>query len=282
MKVAFRHLLHFGPVRLAVLVALAAAVAEPSLGAQSPIGDYRRTATRAELERAAKAADAAALNAPDQTTRLKLQSDAAALRERLTNGDFVAGDRILLIVYGDSALTDTFTVRGDRRLSLPQIDDISLQGVLDSELEPFLKKELGRYLKPVPPATEIQLTATPLVRLLVQGGIPQPNFYTVPVDLAIPDVIGLAGGTGGIQTAFNKTTVRRAGKVFIDADAFQDAVRQGKTVGDLSLRDGDEIYVPDKVSSTFDWRTPVTVITSVASLYFIIRYGLNGGGRRIP
>jgi len=272
MKVAISPAAARAVVRTACAVLLATVLpAAPQ--AQSPIGDFRRTATRAELEKAVTSLDAAALRATDEKSKSQLQADAAALRQRLTNGDFVPGDRILLTVLGDSALTDTFTVRGDRRLPLPDIDDISLQGVLDSELEPFLKRELRRYLKPIPPDTTLILTATPLVRLLVQGGIPRPNFYTVPVDQAIPDVINMAGGTGGLQVAFDKTVVRRAGRVVIDPKAFQDAVRQGKTVGDLSLRDGDEIYIPDRASSTFNWQQAFGVVSTLTGVYFLIRYG---------
>lgn len=259
-----------------VRVVLFVAVLPFALRAQSSIGDFRRTATRGELEKAVTSLESAALKAPDEKTRRQFQADAAALRQRLTNGDFVPGDRILLTVLGDSALTDTFTVRGDRRLPLPNIDDISLSGVLDSELEPFLRRELRRYLKPIPPDTTLILTATPLVRLLVQGAIPQPNFYTVPVDQAIPDLIALAGGTGGLQTAFDKTVVRRAGKVFIESAAFRDAWQQGKTVGDLSLRDGDEIFIPDKASTTFNWQGTLAVVSTLAGVYFLVRYGFSG------
>jgi protein involved in polysaccharide export with SLBB domain len=254
------------------MLVLAVVLWAGSLEAQSSIGEMRRQATRSELETAAKAAEAASAEAPDAKTRQKYLSDAAALRQRLTNGDFVPGDRILLTVIGDSVLTDTFTVRGDRRLPLPNIDPISLHGVLDSELEPYLVKELSRYLR------EVSLTATPVVRLQVSGAFPQPNFYTVPVDFAITDVIGNAGGTGGTQAAFEKTVVRRAGDVFMDARTFADAVRQGKTVGDMSLRNGDEIYMPDRASSTFDWTRALQVMSALTGVYFLVRYGVRGRG----
>jgi protein involved in polysaccharide export with SLBB domain len=76
----------------------------------------------------------------------------------LRNGDFLPGDRIYIVVLGDSALTDTFTVRGDRRLQLPNIPDVTLSGVLDSELNTFLTTELSRYLK------NPTVTATGMVR----------------------------------------------------------------------------------------------------------------------
>lgn len=269
-----------GRAARAALAVVALALAAAPGSAQSSMGDMRRQATRAEIETAAKAAEAASARAPDEKARRKLQADAAALRQRLSNGDFVPGDRILLWVEGDTVRSDTFTVRIDRRLPLPEIGDISLHGVLDSELEPFLRQELGKYIKPLAPATELVVTATPLVRLQVGGAVPQPNFYTVPVDQSITDLFTMAGGTGGLTSAFDKTVVRRGSSVFMSAREFAEAVRQGKTVGDMALRDGDEIYVPDRATATFNWQTPIAVISSLTGLYFIIRYGF--GGNRFP
>lgn len=236
---------------------------------QSIMGEMRRQASRQELEKAAKAAESATLQAPDEKTRNKYRVDALSIRQRLENGDFIPGDRIKLFIEGDSVLSDTFTVRGDRMLPLPNIPPISLHGVLDSELEPYLTNELLKYIK------RVSLEATPLVRISLVG-FPQSNFFTIPVDAAITDVIAAAGGWGPpTQVAYDKAVVRRAGKVFMDPRETAEAIRQGKTVGDMALRDGDELYVPDKLSSTFQWQSVFAVIGALTSIYFIAR-----GGRR--
>lgn len=251
-------------------LAAALVVLVPSaMSAQATMGEMRRQATRSELELAVKATDAASLRARDEKTREKLRADAAAMRARLANGDFAPGDRILLLVEGDSVLSDTFTVRGDRMLPLANVAEISLQGVLDSELEPFLTKELLRYIK------RVSLTATPLVRISLLG-FPNANFYTVPVDQAITDVIAAAGGWGP-QAAHDKAVVRRAGKLLLDARSTADAVRLGKTVGDMSLRDGDELFVPDKASAGFNLQQGLAIVSTLTTVYFIFRYGLNRG-----
>jgi len=251
-------------LRLLIGVLLLTPVA--AVSAQSSIGEMRRQATRAELEKAATATETASLQQRDEKIREKLRADAAAIRMRLTNGDFIPGDRIRLLVEGDTVLSDTFTVRGDRMLPLPNLPPVSLQGVLDSELEPYLTKELLRYIK------QVSLVATPLVRISLLG-FPQSNFFTVPVDQSITDVITAAGGWGPpSQVAHDKAVVRRAGKVFLDAKATAEAIRQGKTVGDMALRDGDELYVPDKASSTFNWQTALGAVSALTGLYFLVRY----------
>ena len=234
---------------------------------QATIGEMRRQATRTELESAAKSLQSAALSAPDEKARARYLADANAIQMRLTNGDFVPGDRIKLLIEGDTVLSDTFMVRGDRMLPLPNIAPISLQGVLDSELETHLTKELERYIK------EVTLTATPLVRMSLLG-FPQSNFFTVPVDQAITDVIAAAGGWGSpASSAIDKAVVRRGGEVVMDAKSTAEAIRLGKTVGDMAMRDGDELYLPDKASSTFNWQTAIGAVSAITGIYFLLRYG---------
>ncbi len=247
----------------AAALTIAVAVIATIAAAQASLGEGRRQATRAELEQAAKATEQAATVAPDDKTRDKLLADATALQQRLRNGDFLPGDRIYIVVLGDSSLTDTFTVRGDRRLQLPNIPDVTLSGVLDSELNSFLTKELSRYLK------NPTVTATGMVRLTLTGGIARNGFLTFPVDQAITDVLMSAGGLGP-GSKLDEAEVKRAGKTFIGKKAFSDAIRLARTVGDLSLRDGDEIYVPS-ATATSGWQNWIKVIGVLGPLIFLIR-----------
>lgn len=246
------------PLALMALLALAAPAA-----AQSSLGEGRRQATRAELEQAALATEQAASVAPDDKTRGHLQRDAMAIRQRLRNGDFLPGDRIYLSVLGDTLLTDTFTVRGDRRLQLPNIPDISLAGVLDSELASHLRTELGRYLK------NPELSATGLVRLTLTGAIGQNGFLTFPVDQAVTDVIMSAGGLQG-GADLDNAEVKRSGEVIINNKAFREAIRLGRTVGDLSLRDGDEIYVP-AASTSGRFASLAKIMGAALPLFWVVR-----------
>ena len=207
--------------------------------------------------------ETAAVNG-DSKTRAKLLADAQTIRTRLETGDFLPGDRILLLVENDTALTDTFTVRGDQVLPLPNIPPITLHGVLDSELEPHLTKELLKYIK------NVTLEATPLVRISLLG-FPKTNFYTVPVDLAITDLISDFAGGWGNGTVPDKAIIRRRGEVFMDAKATADAVRLNKTVGDMALRDGDEFFVPDRATSSNRWQTVMGILGAVGSLFWIVR-----------
>jgi polysaccharide biosynthesis/export protein len=250
--------------QLSLACVLLLGVALPAAHAQSSLGEGRRQATRAELETAARATEQAATVAPDEKTRERLTRDAEAIRQRLRNGDFLPGDRIFLSVLSDSALSDTFTVRGDRRLQLPNLPDISLAGVLDSELESHIRTELSRFLR------NPEVTATGLVRLTLTGAIARNGFLTFPVDQAVTDVIMTAGGLTN-SAILDDAEVKRSGKVLINKKAFREAIRLGRTVGDLSLRDGDEITVP-AASTTGRAAGIGRVMAAALPLFWIIRW----------
>lgn len=238
----------------------------PFAGAQEILGTQRRQASRAELEQAVSGAEAVSASS-DPKTREKLAAHVAALRQRLHNGDFVPGDRMYLTVLGDSSLTDTFTVKHDQRLQLPNIPEISLRGVLDSELSSHLSKELARYLK------EPQVTAKGLIRLQVMGGIGRPGFMTVPNDQLVTDVIMAAGGPSQ-SGKFDDAIVKRGSKTFLEKKQFAEAVRTGRSVGDVSLRDGDEIFIPMALTSN-RLSTWMPVLSVVTTIFFIARGGRN-------
>src|SRR6058998_3715231 len=101
---------------------------------------------------------------------------------------FQVGDRILLHVEGDSALSDTFTVVAGPALRLPIIGEIALAGVRRTDLEAHLTRELGRYIKdPV-------VQARALIRVSVVGEVTRPGYYAVPSDLVLADALMVAGG----------------------------------------------------------------------------------------
>ncbi len=180
-------------------------------------------ATRADLERIAAAGGAAGAKA----------------QQRLTNGDFQVGDRIALTVQGESALTDTVTVREGQVVHLDNLTDVSLHGVLHSELQARLAQEIARYLRnPV-------VRATPLVRVAVLGQVQRPGYYSAPADALVSDMLMRAGGPT-TSANVNKTVVRRGPDVVLPAKAVETAMARGETIDQLDLRPGDQLIVPER------------------------------------
>jgi protein involved in polysaccharide export with SLBB domain len=164
---------------------------------------------------------------------------AASARERLANGDFQVGDRIAMVVQGEPTLSDTVSVRANQVVHLANMPDISLHGVLRSELQDYLRQQLGRYLR------NPDVRAVSLVRVDVLGPVVKPGFYTAPADELVSDVVMQAGGLSA-QADINKTVVRRGEVLVQPASRVQEALARGETLDQLDVRAGDAIVVGER------------------------------------
>ncbi len=196
-----------------------------------------RLEARAEqLEQTARSSNTKAA-ARDSAAR-----EAAIIRQRLTTGDFKVGDRILLQVEGEPTLSDTFTVGLGSVLTLPAVGDVSLQGVLRSELQEYLTRRIGQNLRdPV-------VHATAYIRLSVVGGVARPGYYDVPAQALISDVMMVAGGP--LATAkVQDMKIERGGHAILEKKSLQHAIASGTTIDEAGLIAGDQYTVPTNSST---------------------------------
>lgn len=187
---------------------------------------------------------------------------AARIQTRLSAGDFRRGDRIALMVQGESTLTDTFTVGSAAELILPAptTGSLSLKGVLRSELEPKLTEYVGRF------KTNAVVRAQPLLRLSIQGEVAKAGIYAVPADGQLADALMAAGGTTQFAKS-NKVTITRNGAKIAETAAFD------TDLDALSLRDGDQIVVDSKRpgTGTDNLRIAALLVSMAAGLYGLSR-----------
>ena len=163
--------------------------------------------------------------------------EAATIRSRLETGDLRVGDQVALVVEGEQALTETFTVRPGQILTLPGIGDISVAGVLRSELQGHMATALSRYIQdPV-------VHAESLVRVTITGQVARPGFYGVRPEQLLSDAIMEAGGPAA-GANLEAIHIERAGEQIWSGAYLQMALAEGRTLDQLSLRAGDQIVVP--------------------------------------
>jgi hypothetical protein len=234
---------------------------------QTELDPKRAQVTRAALEDLLKRLDATAASPGSRgAIRDQARLEAASIRTRLVDGDFVAGDRIYIRVEGEQALTDTFTVGPGRVLTLPIAGEVSLKGVMRSELESHLQKALGRYIKdPV-------IQGRSLIRIAVLGEVTRPGFYTVPAQTLVSDALMLAGGPTREAKLDNLRIARGAQRVW-EGEALERAVADGKTLDQLNLQAGDRIEVPSKSSwfTESTLRAVTLLLTIPVAIYTITR-----------
>jgi SLBB domain-containing protein len=227
-------------------------------GAQAPAGGEARraNATRQELERLAAEAETSSVLAGDALRDAK-RREAQAIRERLREGDFRPGDRIVLHVQGDSTLRDTVLVLPGATLKVLSLPEDSLRGVLRSELQLHLTEWVTRFYK------NATVRAIPLIRFGVLGEVNRPGYYRLPIDIAVTDAIMSAGGPTQ-RADMPKTVVRRRARELLSKGAVRDAMAAGLTLDQLGLDAGDELVVGAK--SERSWMNVVQVASMISGL----------------
>jgi len=176
---------------------------------------------------------------------------------------FQIGDRILLHVEGDSALSDTFTVVAGPALRLPAIGEISLAGVPRADLEAHLTRELGRFIKdPV-------VQARALIRVSVVGEVARPGYYAVPVDLVLADALMIAGGATK-DARVEQMRIMRGDSPLWSGNQLQTEIARGATLDQLGIRAGDRLQVPGHRDAESTWRMVGLIVGTVATAVGVI------------
>jgi protein involved in polysaccharide export with SLBB domain len=221
------------------LLAVLTVIASTSIAAQSASRDGRQVElTRPQLDSLlAGYESSAASNAYSSSMRDQARREASLIRSRLQTGDFQVGDQIALVVDRETSLSGNFVVQAGPALVLPEIGPITLAGVLRSELEPHLQRELARYLR------EPVVYARSSIRLIVTGGVGQAGYHVVPTNTVFTDVLMTAGGPTN-SARLKDLRVERENRVIWQGEALQQAIIEGRTLDQLSIRAGDQIVVP--------------------------------------
>ena len=168
---------------------------------------------------------------------LVLSSGGAPLAGQTADETVQIGDRVLLRVENEPTLSDTFTVSQGPTLQLAGIGNIPLSGVRRAEIEPYLTRELGRFLKA--PTVHAKV----LVRLAVLGEVEHPGFYAVPADAVVTQAIMLAGGPTR-DAKVSQLRIERDRVPVWSGKGMQESMTRGLTVDQMKLRSGDELVIP--------------------------------------
>jgi protein involved in polysaccharide export with SLBB domain len=248
---------------LGLLAALTFFTLRP-VDAQQP-GVVTVAPTRQTLEQRATAAEEAAAKAQDGDERRRWQDELTMLRSRLRDGDFLPGDRMLLSTTRGDTPRDTVVVRADTSVVVAGLAPISLKGILRSELSAHLTTQLGRFVR------EPSVSVVPLLRVGIFGSVARAGYYEVSTGARLSDLLMQAGGPAQGADP-QKLVVRRGSEELLTRDATKDALARGKTLDELGLRAGDELFIPTK--RTFSWSQVIqgtAVLASVVTLLLSAR-----------
>ena len=210
--------------------------------------------SRADLVAAAMRADSTAARNPAAAGSAIY---AASLRQRLREGDFQVGDRIVVTILSDSLRRDTVTVRGGRIIELPGKVTIPLEGVLRSELQERVTEEVMKLIR----AERVEAVA--LTRIGVLGEVMRPGYFSLAWDTPLTDAIMSAGGPSP-SADMERSAIKRDGKEFRSPKATREAISRGLTIEQFGLRAGDELFVGRR--REFNPGPVVAVVGGIASI----------------
>lgn len=195
-------------------------------------------ATRAELESLSTSLQQRlkAGSLSDKTDRDSLSPQADEIARRLSDGDFITGDRIVLHVQGEPTLNDTLIVRAEQVLPMTGLPDMPLHGVLRSELRERVRTHLKQFLR------DPQFSVTPLIRVAVVGEVSRPGFYALSPDSRITDAIMLAGGPTP-NGDLSRLKLSRAGHALASEEQMRDIVARGLSLDVAGVTPGDALVV---------------------------------------
>jgi polysaccharide biosynthesis/export protein len=98
------------------------------------------------------------------------------------------GDRVVLKIWNEPEMSDTFTVAQNGSVILPRLGSVPVQGVPIVELEDSLRRAYTAYLRN--PSVEVAV----LRRISVLGEVRNPGVYLADLTMGLPEVIARAGG----------------------------------------------------------------------------------------
>jgi protein involved in polysaccharide export with SLBB domain len=164
---------------------------------------------------------------------------------------------MVIVLQNSPTPADTYTVRAGKILQIPRFGEVSLDGVLRSELSETISKHLARFLR------DPTVRATPLIRLGVLGRVNRPGYYYPAADVILSDVLMLAGGPAG-DADLNNVVIRRGPDVIWKSGDTRTAIADGLTLDRLHLRAGDEIEVNQK--KQLSWTSLIPIVSGIVLL----------------
>ncbi|MBL0169349.1 MAG: hypothetical protein IPP90_01295 [Gemmatimonadaceae bacterium] len=241
-------------------IALSASLGLPGgIAAQSADVVPGQRATRAEVATRVQTVQTL-LASPSmrKDARGPLEGEMITLQGRLTDGDFQVGDRFVFTIAQDSVRSDTASVRNGLVVSILNLPDFSVRGVLRSELTDRLQAHVARYVRNVTVRTSV------LTRVAILGAVQTPGYYYAAPDRPISELVMMAGGPG-VLAKLGEFEVKRGTAVVVSVKDSKRAVKEGRTLEQVDVRSGDEVYVP--VKKKFNW-TIIMQLFSIASVLF--------------
>jgi polysaccharide biosynthesis/export protein len=144
-----------------------------------------------------------------------------------------AGDLVRLKIYREPDLSGDYDVNAQGIATFPKVGAIHVTDITTDSLQHLLISTYSEYLRD--PAIEV----TPLRRVTVLGAVKQPGLYNVDPTMTIADAVAMAGGSTPDGNQKKVDLIRNGKKESLNVTAHEQMAA-------MSMRSGDELYVPER------------------------------------
>ncbi len=159
------------------------------------------------------------------------------------------GDRIRLDVFNVPEYSGEFQVLVDGTINLPIIGSLPVEGLTLEGASDNISNQYARFLKR--PLVTVSLLAPRPLKIGVSGEVSRPGSYTVSLAESrqfptVTQAIQLAGGTTQAANIRSVEILRRGQEKPIYVNLV-DVLQKGDLSQDITLRDGDTVFLPTAV-----------------------------------
>ncbi|WP_298266995.1 SLBB domain-containing protein [Gemmatimonas sp.] len=189
----------------------------------------------------------------------RVRREMSVIQQRLQTGDFRVGDRFVVSVRMDSVRIDTVLVRDSLRVLVLNLPEVSVAGVLRSELEAHINTHVARYVRNATVRTSV------LTRVSVLGAVLRPGIYYAAPDRPVSDLLMLAGGPLP-DAKIDQFQASRGATRLLDAKAAKRIVKDGSTLEEVDIQSGDEVRFSQQ--RKINWGLVVQLAFVASSLFF--------------
>lgn len=163
----------------------------------------------------------------------------------LFSQDYIVGERDVLkiTVYDNPDLTTVARVSGEGTISFPLVGEVKVAGLTIQQIAVRLGELLANgYI--VNPQVIVFIEEFRSKKATVIGEVSKPGLYELPGQTTFLELLSRSGGLtkdAGDKAIVKRKTVQGEQSVTID---LRRLIEKGDTSIDMSLQDGDSIYIP--------------------------------------
>lgn len=188
-------------------------------------------------------------------TVLLAASHAAASRRDIAS----PGDSLRLTIWREPDLSRSYWIDESGSVNLPKIGQVRAAGVPSDVLAQHIVAAYQAYL------THSAIDVTILHRVQIRGAVRIPGIYYVNQTMTLGDALALAGSNTPEGQANKVRLVRRGEPV-------SGRLLSGTRLGEVELRSGDEIYVPERSWASRNMGFLSTVLGASATILVAALY----------